>query len=231
VRAFHDERPQAENLAAKETEHHDNPNPEWQHAILEQDDREREIQANICFGIGNLAKLALSRRAMYPSRLSVAVPQRNTTRATADDVVRPPASLPSKYAAPKPRNSVRVLAIPIVGNSLPWSDRLRPRCQNWSLCCHRTHTTRPGSRASRTINPVTHCQDVLREGLACAVWQERRMLRWRNCQQACGRKRSRRRVVSRSTTTICSVCWCMGKPSSLSNAVERNHLRLFVLRI
>ncbi len=45
-----------------ETEQHHEANPERQHAILEQDDRQREGEAAICFSVSDLAQFAPGRR-------------------------------------------------------------------------------------------------------------------------------------------------------------------------
>src|SRR5205807_45483 len=92
--------------------------------------------------------------ATCPSRISVVTPQRKTSRASQDGVLRPPANRPSRYEAPSPRNQVNVLASPNVGNNLPvCTCRLRPRCQNRSLCCHTTQKSKPGRRRVAALVP------------------------------------------------------------------------------
>src|SRR5438128_2440331 len=126
--------------------------------------------------------------ATCPSRISVAMPQRKTSRASQDGVLRPPTNRPSRYEAPSPRNQVNVLASPNVGNNLPvCACRLRPRCQNRSLCCQTTQKRKPGSRpvaglipskrklasttvvASIPIKRVVRTQDRFNVGLSRAV--------------------------------------------------------------
>ncbi len=156
------------------------------------------------------------------------MPHRKIHRAKLDDVANPPPSLPSRYDAHKPRSQVSVLATPIFGSSLPSCvDRLRPRCQNRSLCCQATQKRNPGSKRKVSTSPanivlpmsiararsatrqVTRRHDCKSERLARAVWQDMSQERWKKLAQARKRKRRWRRVVSRSTTNVCSVLCCI----------------------
>ena len=162
--------------------------------------------------------------ATCPSRISVAMPQRKTTNASQDAVLRPPTNLPSRYEAPKPRSHVNTLARPSVGNKLlvcAW--RLRPRCQNKSLCCQTTQNRKPGRKrsarsapskrklkriiatASVAIKSVVRTHERFRVGLSLAVLHDISQERRKKHHQPRGLNFSWRRVVRRSTTNCFSL--------------------------
>src|SRR5438874_2459099 len=157
--------------------------------------------------------------ATCPSRISVAMPQRKTTSAIQDGVLRPPTNLPSRYEAPKPRSHVNTLARPSVGNNLPaWDWRLSPRCQNKSLCCQTTQNRKPGRKctawpapskrklkriiatASVAIKTVVCTHERFRVGLSLAVLHDISQERRKKHHQPRGLNFSLLRAVWRSTT-------------------------------
>src|ERR1700730_11470109 len=152
--------------------------------------------------------------APCPSRISVATPVRKINNASQEGVLRPPANLPRRYEAPSPRNQVKVLASPTVGNSLfdcAWW--FSPKCQNKSLCCHSTQNKKPGRRrnavycpsnkkllsriavASMPISSVNRSHDTFKDGLSFAVLQDISQERTRKRIQAGELNFSCRRVV------------------------------------